>query len=174
MGKQQYHFVSMAEAKKLKKGDIIFIGLRNGTSLTYQKAVVLTFLLNAYVFYVRFMQRKENCSKQIVVLVINYKRKTYRSFDNPTPTYFFFPLYQFKTRKREYKIQSKLGRRIKPEKGEYIEIFVNPKNPTELYEPADNFSSEDYINSEWVTIKNLAIGGTLLMLTGWTLICFIL
>lgn len=41
MGKQQYHFVSMAEAKKLKKGDIIFIGLRNGTSLTYQKAVVL-------------------------------------------------------------------------------------------------------------------------------------
>ena len=120
------------------------------------------------------MQRKENCSKQIVVLVINYKRKTYRSFDNPTPTYFFFPLYQFKTRKREYKIQSKLGRRIKPEKGEYIEIFVNPKNPTELYEPADNFSSEDYVNSEWVTIKNLAIGGTLLMLTGWTLICFIL
>ncbi len=99
----------------------------------------ITFLLNAYVFYVRFMQRKENCSKQIVVLVINYKRKTYRSFDNPTPTYFFFPLYQFKTRKREYKIQSKLGRRIKPEKGEYIEIFVNPKNPTELYEPADNF-----------------------------------
>lgn len=93
---------------------------------------------------------------------------------NPTPTYFFFPLYQFKTRKREYKIQSKLGRRIKPEKGEYIEIFVNPKNPTELYEPADNFSSEDYINSEWVTIKNLTIGGTLLMLTGWTLICFIL
>lgn len=75
---------------------------------------------------------------------------------------------------KEYKIQSKLGRRIKPEKGEYIEIFVNPKNPTELYEPADNFSSEDYINSEWVTIKNLAIGGTLLMLTGWTLICFIL
>lgn len=126
------------------------------------------------VFYVRFLQRKENCSKQIVVLVINYKRKTYRSFDNPTPTYFFFPLYQFKTRKREYKIQSKLGRRIKPEKGEYIEIFVNPKNPTELYEPADNFSSEDYVNSEWVTIKNLAIGGTLLMLTGWTLICFIL
>lgn len=61
----------------------------------------ITFLLNAYVFYVRFMQRKENCSKQIVVLVINYKRKTYRSFDNPTPTYFFFPLYQFKTRKRE-------------------------------------------------------------------------
>ena len=58
--------------------------------------------------------------------------------------------------------------------GEYIEIFVNPKNPTELYEPADNFSSEDYINSEWVTIKNLTIGGTLLMLTGWTLICFIL
>lgn len=48
----------------------------------------ITFLLNAYVFYVRFMQRKENCSKQIVVLVINYKRKTYRSFDNPTPTYF--------------------------------------------------------------------------------------
>lgn len=134
----------------------------------------ITFLLNAYVFYVRFMQRKENCSKQIVVLVINYKRKTYRSFDNPTPTYFSFPLYQFKTRKREYKIQSKLGRRIKPEKGEYIEIFVNPKNPTELYEPADNFSSEDYINSEWVTIKNLTIGGTLLMLTGWTLICFIL
>lgn len=127
-----------------------------------------------HVFYVRFMQRKENCSKQIVVLVINYKRKTYRSFDNPTPTYFFFPLYQFKTRKREYKIQSKLGRRIKPEKGEYIEIFVNPKNPTELYEPADNFFSEDYINSEWVTIKNLTIGGTLLMLTGWTLICFIL
>ena len=42
MGKQQYHFVSMAEAKKLKKGDIIFIGLRNGTSLTYQKAVVLS------------------------------------------------------------------------------------------------------------------------------------
>ena len=83
----------------------------------------ITFLLNAYVFYVRFMQRKENCSKQIVVLVINYKRKTYRSFDNPTPTYFFFPLYQFKTRKREYKIQSKLGRRIKPEKGEYIEIL---------------------------------------------------
>lgn len=123
----------------------------------------ITFLLNAYVFYVRFMQRKENCSKQIVVLVINYKRKTYRSFDNPTPTYFFFPLYQFKTRKREYKIQSKLGRRIKPEKGEYIEIFVNPKNPTELYEPADNFFSEDYINSEWVTIKNLTIGGTLLM-----------
>lgn len=79
-----------------------------------------------------------------------------------------------KTRKREYKIQSKLGRRIKPEKGEYTEIFVNPKNPTELYEPADNFSSEDYINSEWVTIKNLTIGGTLLMLTGWTLICFIL
>ena len=38
MGKQQYHFVSMAEAKKLKKGDIIFIGLRNGTSLTYQKS----------------------------------------------------------------------------------------------------------------------------------------
>lgn len=37
----------------------------------------ITFLLNAYVFYVRFMQRKENCSKQIVVLVINYKRKTY-------------------------------------------------------------------------------------------------
>ena len=32
----------MAEAKKLKKGDIIFIGLRNGTSLTYQKAVVLS------------------------------------------------------------------------------------------------------------------------------------
>lgn len=31
----------------------------------------ITFLLNAYVFYVRFMQRKENCSKQIVVLVIN-------------------------------------------------------------------------------------------------------
>ena len=59
-------------------------------------------------------------------------------------------------------------------KGEYIEIFVNPKNPTELYEPADNFSSEDYINSEWVTIKNLTIRGTLLMLTGWTLICFIL
>ena len=134
----------------------------------------ITFLRNAYVFYVRFMQRKENCSKQIVVLVINYKRKTYWSFDNPTPTYFFFPLYQFKTRKREYKIQSKLGRRIKPEKGEYTEIFVNPKNPTELYEPADNFSSEDYINSEWVTIKNLTIGGTLLMLTGWTLICFIL
>ena len=42
MGKQQYNFVSMAEAKKLKKGDIIFIGLRNGTSLTYQKAVVLS------------------------------------------------------------------------------------------------------------------------------------
>ena len=42
MEKQQYHFVSMAEAKKLKKGDIIFIGLRNGTSLTYQKAVVLS------------------------------------------------------------------------------------------------------------------------------------
>ena len=42
MGKQQYHFVSMAEAKKLKKGDIIFVGLRNGTSLTYQKAVVLS------------------------------------------------------------------------------------------------------------------------------------
>ena len=42
MEKQQYHFVSMAEAKKLKKGDIIFIGLRNGTSLTYQKTVVLS------------------------------------------------------------------------------------------------------------------------------------
>ena len=42
MGKRQYHFVSMAEAKKLKKGDIIFIGLRNRTSLTYQKAVVLS------------------------------------------------------------------------------------------------------------------------------------
>lgn len=42
MGKQQYHFVSMAEPKKLKKGDIIFVGLRNGTSLTYQKAVVLS------------------------------------------------------------------------------------------------------------------------------------
>lgn len=28
MGKQQYHFVSMAEAKKLKKGDIIFYRIK--------------------------------------------------------------------------------------------------------------------------------------------------
>ena len=50
MGKQQYHFVSMAEAKKLKKGDIIFIGLRNGTSLTYQKAVVLVFIRSTNIY----------------------------------------------------------------------------------------------------------------------------
>lgn len=48
MEKQQYHFVSMAEAKKLKKGDIIFIGLRNGTSLTYQKTVVLPIIIDGY------------------------------------------------------------------------------------------------------------------------------
>ena len=70
----------------------------------------ITFLLNAYVFYVRFMQRKENCSKQIVVLVINYKRKTYRSFDNPTPTYFFFPVYIMALIRRNYYVTKKLER----------------------------------------------------------------
>lgn len=46
MEKQQYRPVSMAEAKKIKTGDIIFIGLRNGSSsgLTYQKAVALSSL----------------------------------------------------------------------------------------------------------------------------------
>lgn len=44
MEKQQYRPVSMAEAKKIKTGNIIFIGLRNESSsgLTYQKAVVLS------------------------------------------------------------------------------------------------------------------------------------
>lgn len=85
----------------------------------------------------KLRQRKEDCSIAVKGAIVNVIKKYVRNSD-PRRCHIYYPVYEYMANGEQTTVKSEYGSYTAYQVGTQVDLYYNPRNPTEIYVPDGN------------------------------------